>query len=527
MSLSAAHAEKTEKWIDSQRNTFTKWCNNHLQKKGFPIITEFQSAWENGITLMNLVHALYGIPFPAKVNKNPKIRPQKLDNIMLALQMVEAANIKTNFLKSTHLIDCDLRMLLGMAWAIILDYAIKGIKEENLSSKEGLLLWVKKQTKGYSGVDPIQSFTGMPFRNGLAFIALIHKHRPDLVDFEAVSKENEGQPEKTIELAFKLAEENLGIPRLLEVSDLNTEKPDERSVMTYVAEYFHRFAAKEAQQQAIRRAAKFAAFLRSTAERQNRYETEARAFIAQVDSFIDRFQKEDLGSTLEDALAVNDRLRKFVMDEKPKLNSVKLDLEALYAELQTELKVNHRPPYVEPAELSPDALEAKFNDLWHAEKTFSKAAREHRFKFITKEETKIDEEKLKEFKESFAAIDTNKSGCLDFEEFKAALSAVGVGFKDDAEAKKIFDRVAEGGEKINEAQYIRYLVDLKEDRDTPEQVKQAFQDLADGNGEFITEAQIRSAMSPEDAETLLKLIPAHADGEGKFDFKQLVDKQYV
>lgn len=68
---------------------------------------------------MNLIHALYGIPFP-KYNPNPKMRPHKLDNITLALKMVEDAHVKTNFLKSTHLIDKDLKMLLGMIWAIIL-----------------------------------------------------------------------------------------------------------------------------------------------------------------------------------------------------------------------------------------------------------------------------------------------------------------------------------------------------------------------------------------------------------------------
>lgn len=43
--------------------------------------------------------SLYATPFPAKYNKAPKMRPQKLDNIELALRMVEEAGIKTNFLK--------------------------------------------------------------------------------------------------------------------------------------------------------------------------------------------------------------------------------------------------------------------------------------------------------------------------------------------------------------------------------------------------------------------------------------------
>jgi hypothetical protein len=92
--------------------------------------------------------------------------------------MVDEAKIKTNFLKPTHLIDHDTKMLLGMVWAIILDFAIKGISEDDTTAKEGLLLWCRKKTAGYRDVDPpsIQNFTGH-WRNGLAFCALIHKHQ--------------------------------------------------------------------------------------------------------------------------------------------------------------------------------------------------------------------------------------------------------------------------------------------------------------------------------------------------------------
>jgi hypothetical protein len=50
---------------------------------------------------------------------------------------------------------------------------------------------------------------------------------------------------KNIETAFRIAEEELGIPRLLDVDDLMVDRPDERSVMTYVSEYFHKFADQD------------------------------------------------------------------------------------------------------------------------------------------------------------------------------------------------------------------------------------------------------------------------------------------
>lgn len=91
-------------------------------------------------------------------------------------------------------------------------------------------------------VDPptITNFT-TNWKNGLAFCALIHKHQPHLIDYDSLDKNNAAA---NLELAFSVAE-SLGIPRLLDVDDLLVEKPDERSVMTQVSEYFHRFAAQD------------------------------------------------------------------------------------------------------------------------------------------------------------------------------------------------------------------------------------------------------------------------------------------
>lgn len=56
------------------------------------------------------------------------------------------------------MVDCDTKMLLGMVWAIILDYQIKGISVEELTAKEGLLLWCQRKTAGYRDVK-VENFT--------------------------------------------------------------------------------------------------------------------------------------------------------------------------------------------------------------------------------------------------------------------------------------------------------------------------------------------------------------------------------
>ncbi|ODN04990.1 Alpha-actinin, sarcomeric, partial [Orchesella cincta] len=130
-----------------------------------------------------------------------------------------------------------LEMTLGMIWTIILRFAIQDISVEEMTAKEGLLLWCQRKTAPYKNVN-VQNFH-LSFKDGLAFCALIHRHRPDLIDYHKLSKDN---PLENLNTAFEIAEKYLDIPRMLDAEDLiNTPKPDERAIMTYVSCYYHAF----------------------------------------------------------------------------------------------------------------------------------------------------------------------------------------------------------------------------------------------------------------------------------------------
>uniref|UniRef100_A0A1I7S8L5 Calponin-homology (CH) domain-containing protein n=1 Tax=Bursaphelenchus xylophilus TaxID=6326 RepID=A0A1I7S8L5_BURXY len=72
------------------------------------------------------------------------------------------------------------------------------------------------------------------WKDGVAFCALVHRCRPDLVDMEKVKQSS---PRENLSMAFELARVHLGIRPLLDVDDLMTEKPDKRSVVTYVSQF--------------------------------------------------------------------------------------------------------------------------------------------------------------------------------------------------------------------------------------------------------------------------------------------------
>ncbi|XP_076314033.1 EH domain-binding protein 1-like isoform X2 [Tachypleus tridentatus] len=94
---------------------------------------------------------------------------------------------------------------------------------------EDLLTWCKEVTRTYRGVKVTNMTTS--WRNGMAFCAVIHHFRPDLIDFSSLSPHDiKGNCKKAFDAAF-----SLGIPRLIEPSDMVIlNVPDKLAVMTYL-----------------------------------------------------------------------------------------------------------------------------------------------------------------------------------------------------------------------------------------------------------------------------------------------------
>ncbi|XP_054166329.1 MICAL-like protein 1 [Oppia nitens] len=106
-----------------------------------------------------------------------------------------------------------------------------------LRGLSALEAWTRKATNGYKDVKVHDLSTS--WRDGLAFCALIHHFRPDLIDFDSLSKENILYNNR---LAFQIAEKHLGVPALLDAEDMfKHEEPDRLSVATYLSQFYECF----------------------------------------------------------------------------------------------------------------------------------------------------------------------------------------------------------------------------------------------------------------------------------------------
>ena len=94
-------------------------------------------------------------------------------------------------------------------------------------------------------------------------------HRPDLINFNRLNKDDHLG---NLRNAFDVAEKHLGIPQLLDAEDIDVSKPDEKSVMTYVASYYHTFSKIKAGATGGKRIGNIVMKMKVVKEEQNNYE---------------------------------------------------------------------------------------------------------------------------------------------------------------------------------------------------------------------------------------------------------------
>ncbi|XP_051677449.1 alpha-actinin-2 [Oryctolagus cuniculus] len=326
-------------WEKQQRKTFTAWCNSHLRKAGTQI-ENIEEDFRNGLKLMLLLEVISGERLP-KPDRG-KMRFHKIANVNKALDYIASKGVKLVSIGAEEIVDGNVKMTLGMIWTIILRFAIQDISVEETSAKEGLLLWCQRKTAPYRNVN-IQNFH-TSWKDGLGLCALIHRHRPDLIDY---SKLNKDDPIGNINLAMEIAEKHLDIPKMLDAEDIvNTPKPDERAIMTYVSCFYHAFAGAEQAETAANRICKVLAVNQENERLMEEYERLASELLEWIRRTIPWLENRTPEKTMKAMQKKLEDFRDYRRKHKPPKVQEKCQLEINFNTLQTKLRISNRPAFM-------------------------------------------------------------------------------------------------------------------------------------------------------------------------------------
>uniref|UniRef100_A0A671MMD0 Spectrin beta chain n=1 Tax=Sinocyclocheilus anshuiensis TaxID=1608454 RepID=A0A671MMD0_9TELE len=328
-----------------QKKTFTKWVNSILARVSCRI-SDLYLDLRDGRMLIKLLEVLSGerLPKPTK----GRMRIHCLENVDKALQFLKEQRVHLENMGSHDIVDGNHRLILGLIWTIILRFQIQDIivetgqadqtgRQETRSAKDALLLWCQMKTAGYPNVN-ITNFT-TSWKDGMAFNALIHKHRPDLVDYGNLRRSN---PTHNLQQAFNVAEKKLGVTKLLDPEDVFTENPDEKSIITYVVAFYHYFSKMKALAVEGKRVGKVLDQALETEKMIEKYETLSSDLLTWIEQTIIVLNNRKLANSLTGVQQQFQAFNSYRTVEKPPKFQEKGNLEVLLFTIQSRMRANNQ-----------------------------------------------------------------------------------------------------------------------------------------------------------------------------------------
>ncbi|NXE64048.1 SPTN5 protein, partial [Calcarius ornatus] len=340
-----------EQRMSMQKKTFTNWMNNVFSRNNVKIeIEDIYTDLKDGISLMKLLELLSGETLPKP--SQGKMRVHFLENNSKAITFLKSKQVQVKVIGPENIVDGDRTLILGLIWIIILRFQISSIKLDKeefggradvLFANEALLLWCQHKTASYSNVS-VKDFS-KSWSDGLAFNALIHAHRPDLIHYSLLRQE---QPIKNLNNAFDVAEREFGISKLLDAEDVAVPYPDERSIMTYVSLYYHYFSKLKQGQTIQKRLNKIVFLLKEIDDLKLQYEQMVSDLLKWIKQKVVELDDRHFPNSLQEMWLLMANFKTFRTVEKPPKYQEKGMIEAHLFSIRTKQRANNQRLYLPP-----------------------------------------------------------------------------------------------------------------------------------------------------------------------------------
>eukprot|EP00111_Clytia_hemisphaerica_P004722 TCONS_00013567-protein len=229
----------------TQAKVFKSWLNYNLKLiQSSVLVKDLFHDLRNGVILVKIVgYFSKEKQFIEKGNN----RIHHVNNVNTVLKYLRLKKVKLVNIHADAIVDGNKTITLALLWAIINVFqagifaAVEGDKgdkaiadmsnKKKISLKQNLLQQCTSILKSYGLQEELKDF-GSNSSFGDIFGKLIAFYRPDLVCVEEL--QNMSQEEKIKDI-LQIAENILEVPTSLVIKDFTSEKPDERSVMTFTS----------------------------------------------------------------------------------------------------------------------------------------------------------------------------------------------------------------------------------------------------------------------------------------------------
>lgn len=215
-----------------QQHAYTHWVDYHLAKIQY-FIEDMSKDMCDGVLLINLLQVLTGESIGICCDKPEMTIFEKMENVNKAMNWLRSKGMNMRGYGPEDILDGNVNVISAIIWSIISVSSVHPFDAQNTTetkAKQLLLQWCQQQVQGYPSVR-IDNLD-LSWQDGLGFCALLHKYRPDMIDYNAALNQGDDR----IDYVMALLAENFGVTPILLPADLKKKdfKPDERSVFAFL-----------------------------------------------------------------------------------------------------------------------------------------------------------------------------------------------------------------------------------------------------------------------------------------------------
>ncbi|XP_046860988.1 alpha-actinin-like protein 1 isoform X1 [Xenia sp. Carnegie-2017] len=232
---------------DRETRIYTKWINSKLKKEHISNENSIEDL-QDGRVLISLVEVLLN----TKINaEEPKLKIHKLENVKKVLELLKENGLPLT-MKNEEIVEGNDTQILALLWEIILHFQIYSVVQDKQSTamklkdtssqtkpllsqvEQHLIKWMQNVLQGMSDfimVDDLES----SWQDGLAFVFLLYVFRPSSVDLRKALKMS---AQEKLMYSFSVAEEEFGVPCLLDPLDVKEGEVDKERMLIYFSSLY-------------------------------------------------------------------------------------------------------------------------------------------------------------------------------------------------------------------------------------------------------------------------------------------------